>query len=1001
MNFNRSLFKILLPLLLFSNNLFAHNTINYNAQNGIASNTVHKILKDHSNRIWVGTGNGLSIISSNGIKNVIFDKSWDDNEIWEIYEAPDSTIWIGTYKGGVYYYKNDVFKKLDLSIKNSNQIIRKIILNNNQLFIGGDGGLYVVNYNTKQLIEYHGLDNIENFQILNFFSIQSNLYFQTFHHGFFKIDLNKKTYKNIRHDYLSNYSIFNTQVFDDSIMICRGTINQHVPHNFVKQSTSDFLNNKISVDSIPLNTLAWKYTKDKTNNLLGACWGVNDISGGLYMRKSNAMVKVNEDFNIPSNQLWDIYYCENQNKLYVGSIDKGLYIVDLNDITNKNQLIGDQDILDIKIIQKQLYILTTKELIKIEDNKIVNVINYTFIDRFLATTQPFINLNSVFQDTPLSPKSIIDLKDQIGITSNKGLIYFDYNLKPLKYIHENGQVKVTILDNNDMVMSTDYNLTQLLQNGGKGLHMIFPLDIPINPRDITHSCKVNNNYTLFSSFAGKLYLYNQQNFTFKRFLSLDRLRLPCYIDRISENNIMFLDKANHLYEGTFEKDSFILKHKFDFESRGIVESYFMKRIGNAIIIGTNRGIFVHLNNKTYLINKSLGLPENVIYRTVQIKDQLLLIATSAGLYEINLNKLVNIKLKYDIDNIVVCSTDCTNKVSVGKSIQFNTDPNEFSISWEMNSHPYPENISYQYKINNDKSWHTVSTKGYITIQQPQYGINIIYLKVNDESDGTSQIVKLMSVDNIKPFHKRTIFISIIIILFISLGFFVFYRVRVKQLKQKERDATAETENIKQKMAVLQFLLKPHFLFNALTSIQNLIIEKDFDKSLTYTSYFSKFLRSILDTTSDDLICLNDELKNIENYVNLEKLRFNENVNLIIDIDPIIDIDNTYIVPFLFQPLLENTFKHGFNDKIQHPQIIISAKRDELHIKYTITDNGIGFGNKSLTDVLSRTKSKGLKIVMSQLNKYFPDLHSIELLDNVQIGAAWVISIYDKNQSLKR
>ena len=134
MNFNRSFYKILILIFLFyTGKMFAFNTKNLNAQNGIASNSVYKVFKDNSNRIWLGTENGLSIITSNGIRNINFDKSWDNNQIWAIYQSPDSVMWFGAYNGGLYSYQNNQFTGYKISKENSFKLIRKIIYKNNQL----------------------------------------------------------------------------------------------------------------------------------------------------------------------------------------------------------------------------------------------------------------------------------------------------------------------------------------------------------------------------------------------------------------------------------------------------------------------------------------------------------------------------------------------------------------------------------------------------------------------------------------------------------------------------------------------------------------------------------------------------------------------------------------------------------------------------------------------------------------------------------------------------
>lgn len=996
MSFKRNFCNTLVIIsLILSGELFAFNTRNLNAQNGIASNSVHKVFKDNLNRIWLGTENGISIITSNGIRNINFDRSWENNQIWEIYQSPDSVLWFGAFNGGLYSYQNDHFSGYKISKDNSFKLIRKIIYKNNQLFIGGDGGLTVLDYKSKKPIPYRSVDNITHFKLLNFLEIGTDLYFQTLNHGFYKINHSNKTYQKQRNEYLSNYGIFNSQINKDSIFICRGTVNQKVTYNMVKISIKDFLQNNNKIDSLAFNTLAWKFSFIDKWDIYAASWGVNDITGGLYKRTNHSMLKVNELYGIESDRLWDLCYFEKQKKVYLTSIDKGLYIIDMNKIIQKNELLPDENILDIKLINSALYAITSNQIIKIENNHISARISYKQISHFLDKTKPFINQSNLFLNTPLTLREIVDTKDFVGVTTNKGLIYLDYNLEPQKYLHQNGQVRVAILSNDDIMMSTDYWMTNLYADKGNGFYIPFPLDNPANPRDITHSCKVNDIMTLFSSSANKMYLYNQNTYSFKRFNHLGGLKMPCYIDNLSKDKVLFLDKTNRLYEGKLLKDTFLLTSLYDFGKNGVIESYFIKRLADIIVVGTNKGLYILMNKGVYCVNKSMGLPNNIILRTVQYHNGYLFLATSSGMYQISINRLRTLKIDYQLDNLTINTPDHKKSLFQGEKIKFEEYPDVLSILWEVNTHPYPENLSYGYRINNQKDWNKVETNGKITIQKPEYGLNTIYLLISDETNGSRKIIKLVDVQIIKPYYKNTIFLILLFALFLTLSFFVYYKKRIQYLKNKEQEAIREAISVKQKLEILQFLLKPHFIFNALTSIQNLIIEKDFNKSLTYTSYFSKFLRGILDNSNSELISLSEELKNIESYISLEKLRFNEDIQLIIEIDDTIDTYNTLIVPFLFQPIFENTFKHAFNDQIPDPMITLSIHKSEGGINYIIADNGVGLGEKTLNDLVVKSKSKGYKIVLSQLNKFYTDSFTFELIKTNQAGCCFSIFLFEK------
>jgi LytS/YehU family sensor histidine kinase len=148
----------------------------------------------------------------------------------------------------------------------------------------------------------------------------------------------------------------------------------------------------------------------------------------------------------------------------------------------------------------------------------------------------------------------------------------------------------------------------------------------------------------------------------------------------------------------------------------------------------------------------------------------------------------------------------------------------------------------------------------------------------------------------------------------------------------------------------------------------------------------------MDSSGEEQISLKEELKNAESYINLEKLRFNEQIALKINIDKSIDTAHIRIVQFLFQPLLGNIFKHAFKNKTDKPQINFSIKDQGTSIEFIISDNGIGTQGLSKQDLVQKSCSKGLKIVESQLNNHYPEAFSFELLSKAEPGCTWIISI---------
>lgn len=157
-------------------------------------------------------------------------------------------------------------------------------------------------------------------------------------------------------------------------------------------------------------------------------------------------------------------------------------------------------------------------------------------------------------------------------------------------------------------------------------------------------------------------------------------------------------------------------------------------------------------------------------------------------------------------------------------------------------------------------------------------------------------------------------------------------------------------------------IKPHFLYNALTSIQTIIkIDPDYAYNLLFD--FSKYLRSVINSISSDcLIPFSDEIKNIEAYMNIEKMRLSERLT----IEYNIQADDFDVVPLSIQPIAENAVKHGFDSSSNHKlNIKISTSETEDAYRVIVEDNGVGFDTDSSAE---STNSAGFSNVRYRLEK---------------------------------
>ncbi|MFD2100845.1 tetratricopeptide repeat-containing sensor histidine kinase [Flagellimonas iocasae] len=161
---------------------------------------------------------------------------------------------------------------------------------------------------------------------------------------------------------------------------------------------------------------------------------------------------------------------------------------------------------------------------------------------------------------------------------------------------------------------------------------------------------------------------------------------------------------------------------------------------------------------------------------------------------------------------------------------------------------------------------------------------------------------------------------------------------------------------------LRTQMNPHFIFNALNSVNNYIAKSDERSANRFLSEFSVLMRSVLENSEEDFIPLSKELELLELYVKLEHSRFSDKFDYSIEVDPQVDVDAFQIPPMLLQPYIENAIWHGLRYKEEKGFLKINLKQltnDLLEI--TIMDNGIGRKKSAelKTSNQKKQKSKGM------------------------------------------
>lgn len=210
--------------------------------------------------------------------------------------------------------------------------------------------------------------------------------------------------------------------------------------------------------------------------------------------------------------------------------------------------------------------------------------------------------------------------------------------------------------------------------------------------------------------------------------------------------------------------------------------------------------------------------------------------------------------------------------------------------------------------------------------------------------------------------------------FINLFFFVIITSSLKFFREFTRKQEllilAENEQLKTELALLKSQINPHFLFNTLNNLYGLIIQDQNQKASEITLKLSDLMRYILKSSKEVNVSLNDEIKFIENYLTIEKIRLSNNIDIKFEFTKI-DQD-TLIAPLLFIPLVENAFKHGVQN---------IGQDNYAHFFLSIQDNEVFFevqnsiGKRFDKQLKSGT---GLNNLRKRLQLIYPGKHQLEI-----------------------
>lgn len=225
---------------------------------------------------------------------------------------------------------------------------------------------------------------------------------------------------------------------------------------------------------------------------------------------------------------------------------------------------------------------------------------------------------------------------------------------------------------------------------------------------------------------------------------------------------------------------------------------------------------------------------------------------------------------------------------------------------------------------------------YVRLNHLPPGDYIFEVKAANEDGVLSPAEKLHIVIS-TPFWQQWWF-YLVALLSVALLVTLLFLWRIKKIK---RDADVRNQLITSQLTALKAQMNPHFMYNTLNSIQDLILQNDIKSTNYYLSRYSTLMRKILASSEHNQIELNEEIEILTLYMELEQLRFGDDFQYTISIPDHIDKHSILIPSMIIQPFVENAIKHGLLHKKGVKELSIAFNVAGDCLTCTIKDNGIG------------------------------------------------------------
>ncbi len=295
----------------------------------------------------------------------------------------------------------------------------------------------------------------------------------------------------------------------------------------------------------------------------------------------------------------------------------------------------------------------------------------------------------------------------------------------------------------------------------------------------------------------------------------------------------------------------------------------------------------------------------------------------------------------------------------------NGERDQINVSFSTLDYVNQKQITYQYRLLPEQEEWTVTTTKTLNFSNLSPKLYTLEVKATDQHFNETISKQYL---HIIPAWYQTLIVKIGFGLFVILCLWLFFKILKNSIRKKEEGkAQYEKKLAGLELQALRSQMNPHFVHNSLNAIQYFIQRNEVELSENYLSKFSQLIRLFFEYSRLQTVTIKEELDLLKNYLEIEKLRFEEKLNFNIIVSEKIDIEEQTIPSMLLQPIVENAVNHGLFHKKENGTVTIKfIFIDETTYEVSVEDDGIGVNKaKTLFDKSSKNYRSNSSLVLKE------------------------------------